>query len=732
MNHVFRSEVAAFPNIFDGCSTLNDFIEGLKAAQSVNVKFVEHGFEALIETIVNHYKLYSDYEVIASTEDEFKIGAIADKRAVGIFFVDNPDKLLTKNNGLVDFLWQAEKKKKITHYVIFSNSTGINENTLQNYFLDPPVNYVFYGNNEIVALIDGKTDFWDFLRAEIAPPKVEKPKPKILRADQVLAVQKCKENKIGKVIAPTGSGKSLIEAEVILDAIKSNPGAVCVIASPRIVLTYQLIQDVIDHLSANDKDAQYVNLNSGKFAQDPVKDKMRELGLLSRDIPSTTDPDIIQDWYNKAEKNKVPFIIGATYHSAWKLLKTNIPINLIIADECHNLVIKTNERLQRKTVQFKKAFHKIKADHKYFFTATPVKDKKKKDATAKVRRWGMQNRRLFGTTIYRAYPQEMIEAGIVLPPYVHVVNVDKYNLDKIKRNTEDVDDNIEALADMLKDSFIEHQKKVLEESSNPAAIGTKLLVVCRGEAVLSGFFTLKNGLFRSKVMRDFIKDYPDVALYGMSTSSGALIYEPKEGAAFAECFEHIESHSPKYKTDFMLKLRQLKPEQKAIIFHIRMIGEGVDVPGITGVMSYQKMGIIATSQTIGRAMRVCVQDRELITSGEIQPEDYHKPNGKMIKPRCWVIMPVYSSETAAAKTEIAKMVKRLRRKDYTPTDVFYSKPAGHTPIPPTLSSTIGPGNSNLELEVRHELEKSDYQRLRRKAYGMRKKNLKAVKGLVGS
>jgi predicted helicase len=168
-------------------------------------------------------------------------------------------------------------------------------------------------------------------------------------------------------------------------------------------------------------------LNSGRFNEDKIKQKMLDAGILSRDVPSTTNPIEITSWYNNSQnpKNgnkKIPLIIGATYQSASKLLNTQIPITLIIADEAHNLLVGKFPK------EHKENFHKIgdQTTNKYFFTATYARDKKRKKGDVKIRRWGMQNKRLFGKIIHKVSVNNLIvmEILILLQDYLQdVVNI---------------------------------------------------------------------------------------------------------------------------------------------------------------------------------------------------------------------------------------------------------------------------------------------------------------------
>jgi len=698
VKHVFRSEAATFTGMLDGCSTLSDFICRLRALPSPNRNFVEHGFEALVEMVVTHRKIYDEYNILPINEKNLKIQAIADKKvAVGIFLVSSPDELLESNrNGLTTFLSNSLVHEKLEHYAIFSNAMGIHENTRKNYLKNPPVDIAYYGNKEISELVDGNLAFWEFFRKEISHGEAKVLDLDVPTPNQNRATAACKNNPKGIVLAPTAVGKTLVEDEVILDCIRKNPIPLCIlIASPRIVLTYQLLDKTIKHLLGNGIDAQYLNLNSGEFDEDEIKSMMLSKGMLCRDIPSTTSPAEIEKWYKEAQAQGVPLIIGSTYQSAPRILEAKVPVALIIADEAHNLVVGRFSKEERKK------FHEIDSPRKYFFTATFARDKKKQkpkpgQPQPKTHHWGMQNKKLFGPIIYKLSPVEAIKACEVLPPYMHIVNVDQYRLNGIEKDTEDVENNIDALSFILREAFEEHRRRVKGNSSDPKAIGAKLLVVCKGEGAFAGFFKRDASGMKSRIMNEFLNDNPSLNLYGISSNSGAFVYRDRQMTPYP-------SPGSNFKEKFMLALREMREDEDAIIFHIDMIGEGVDVPCFTGMLPFRKMGMIKSSQAIGRGMRLWPSDRKRLKTGEIKPCEYEK----MVKRKCWVVIPVYSADTYDLEQRIAKLARYMRKRyGYCPIEDVLDSNGNSAILPPGISVAIATKGLD-ELKIRHLIEDDD-------------------------
>jgi hypothetical protein len=105
--------------------------------------------------------------------------------------------------------------------------------------------------------------------------------------------------------------------------------------------------------------------------------------------------------------------------------------------------------------------------------------------------------------------------------------------------------------------------------------------------------------------------------------------------------------------------QNLSESDEAIIFHIHMLTEGIDVPGITGQMIWRNVGIISFLQNVGRAARLHAFDRERLYNGSLQAKD-HKD---FVKPFAWIILPILKSN-ALDSTEKYKNIIRALRSDY--------------------------------------------------------------------
>lgn len=643
LNHVFGSEIKGYEDeIFKDCHTLDLFLmRVMQIGESVQTKnLINHSMQSLMEAIIQYQGLLKIYEVIPNVDKDIAVhGKGLNKEgqpsaAVSIY-VNNPYIPITATNSpLNTFLVNAMshygiKNTKETFHV-FSNAMSVHSSTIQQFIvgLDLQDAVKFYLKSDIEKIVNDNIQFWTWYYSQIVIDEVIEEVEKIsLRNHQLVQLKSTTRNSKGIILSPTGSGKSLTEAAVVEHEILKGKNPVCVLSTPRILLTGQLIRSVFGYLKERNIQAQFINLNSGNFDADELKNEMNRYGQEIRDIPSTTSPKELEEYYEKSIKQGVPLIIGATYQSVWKIEETGIKINLMINDEAHNLV----SCIGRFSTKAKEKVRAMKSDRTYFFTATAA-------YTDSPEGTGMQNEKLFGKQIATWSPKEAIDAGEIVPPFIHIVKVDECKILKGKKLTEDddVENNLEVAAAMVVDGFLAHRKKVKEYSCSPDKIGAKMLVVCKGEPSFAG-------LLQSELLQQLKMEIPGLKFFGISSASGAYV----------DGYREVKNG---FKELFMKSLRDMKDDEDAIIFHIDMIGEGIDVPGITGIMAFRELGAIKSSQTLGRAMRICKEDRKNLYHGIIQPKEFDK----MIKPYAWVVIPMCSVNEADMQERMVNLARDMR------------------------------------------------------------------------
>lgn len=650
IDHIFKSEIGTteFTQLFRDCTTLDQYLENLRGIKSPISRFVHHGFETLIEAIVEYHGIILDHEVVTTSEaEETGVHGIGrnenDKCVVGVIYSapEYSDRPLVAASGVTKFLNRARLKFNLTDkpktYHLFSNAPAVHDRTIDQFITGQGLSdaVVLYMHNDIAKLIDGDEEFWAYIQNELhCDDKLPIP-VKELRKFQRNAVKACKGQKRGRVVLPTGTGKTLIEAALIEEAIKSKRSSVCVISSPRIILTYQHIDEISEYLISRGIEAQYLNLNSGNLDEDRIKEMMMRQGMITRDIPSTTNPNDVNAAYKECQKSGLPLIIGATYHSFPKMGLTNVPIQLKIADEAHNIV----SSIGRFSEEAKKDYHKVPAEQAIFATATQAFSPTDEGNTDEGD--GMQNKKVFGPLLFRVTPKEMIDAGEIVPPYLHIAEITAGTIKKHqeKLKIEDVHDidNPEVDAIVVMECFEKLKEQHEKYSADPEKMGTKMLVVFKGQQAFSYFFN------SAMVQRWSLQN--NIQLVGMTSDSGAYLNG-----------ERVLAQDRSFKEKFMCHLNTAPDSTQMIIGHIDMLGEGMNIPTLLGVLPLRDLGEIKSAQTLGRAMRLFGPDRRDFYEGRTKVGDREK----MIKPFAWVIIPRYSWDHESGSQRLISMARAMK------------------------------------------------------------------------
>ena len=440
---------------------------------------------------------------------------------------------------------------------------------------------------------------------------------KTLRPHQAEATKIIAGSIEGIINLPTGTGKTMIQAHAIIDDILANTiQEVYVVLSPRILLSNQLFEEIRTELAMNGVDAQYLVVHSGNQGDMNNKewDKLRtEQGFEHRDVLNTVSHIDIKRVYGKASRQNVPLIISCTYDSAEKIRLSGIPVKVLHCDEAHNLV----------TTEFAGIPTSFPAKRKFYYTATM--------RVTNGNSFGMNNAAVFGNILYQKRPVDMIEAGEIVRPRMHLVNIP--NIEGGREN------DIDAAA--VKSAFIEHQGLI--------NVGAKLLVVAKGSEHL-------DGLAAHEEIRNLRTTYPGLRVFDISSA-----YEPRINGEVVN------------RRVFLRTMKDMKDEDQAIIIHVRILTEGIDVPGITGVMPLNNLEKAAFLQTLGRATRLHRDDRERLYDGSIKSGDLDQ----FIKPYAWVIIPTYTQLGREIEANISNMVRELRTFGFDPNqDVFISTSRG--------------------------------------------------------
>ena len=483
------------------------------------------------------------------------------------------------------------------------------------------------------GMLDNRPEWWTRFYAAVKASSIKQVKvePQTLREHQVEAADSVNGHDKGKIILPTGTGKTRVEGEIARRAIveKQKTGGVPFIKfnSSRILLCFQLFEDVFTYLNSHGIKARYMNFNSGRADEQTYIAELSKSGGAYREIVSTTVPFEVKKAYEKARAEGIPLVVFSTYHSSEKFDECGLVPTLTINDEAHNLV---SSEFARVAI--------LPSEKTYFLTATEKVTDSKEDL-------GMNNPKIFGDMLYIQSPKYMIHKGEMVPPHVHVVRErsgQSIDLNKLDRD-------YDALVTSVAAAFFAHQRKIKEISSTPDKIGAKVLVVCRGQEDLIE-------MFNTKVFDNFRKQFPKIHIFALSSDFGTYIDGERDDR---KPVSNIKKHR------LIKMIKELPADAQMIIFHVDMIGEGIDVPGLTGVMPFRNCELAKFVQNIGRASRLHPEDRKKIYAGELTVDG--QQNKEWIKPCSWVIIPTFLENADGFASRFREIIEELRTKfDYVP------------------------------------------------------------------
>ncbi len=342
-----------------------------------------------------------------------------------------------------------------------------------------------------------------------------------LRPHQQRAINALRQNAIGQCIFPTGGGKTLVG---IMDAKKRfevNVPRTIVVVAPRILLAEQLSSEYLEHIT----NANVLHVHSGETKHF-----------------STTKSDRIKLFVDMCHTVREHVIIFTTYNSLGRVMDSGISVDTIYFDEAHNSV---KRNFFPATEYF--SHH---ADRCYFFTAT-------RKTSVTIMKPGMNDRAVYGDVICHVSAPELVEGGFILPPKVHVIEMDKVDRKSITPHLES--NNILTTIDDI------NIKKILV-----CAKTTKQLTT----------------IFQTD-FADQLEQRGYSYLY-ITAKTGAVIDGQK--VSREKFFETLNAWGK-------------DPSKKFVVLHRSILSEGINVSQLEAVIFMRNMDVIEMTQTVGRVLR---------------------------------------------------------------------------------------------------------------------------------
>lgn len=499
----------------------------------------------------------------------------------------------------------------------------------------------------------------------------------MLYPHQLSAFDECMVAVKGQVSMPTGSGKTKTQIALILeDMYKKNKigeSGVYGIASHRLMLNTQLIRELSETTLKMGFDFKVLFVGSGNVDADDLQPTEQDLDMDSTNVRSTLKTEAVSEMVDDCKSCNSHLLIVSTYHSIDKL--KNIHIDLLCCDEAHTLV---GSNIDDKTFlqNLKAITHNV--DRVYYFTATRKGQKGSK--------LGMDDTDFFGDILKEIAPKEMVDGGYITPIKTHII---KQAGDEL---VEKVEKSNKMKASFIKEAFIAHEQLVTKSAELAALngvgdgkFGTKLLVNADGSKTIKDLKINKE--FLSWTKENNIK----VFMVGSHKEIGATI----NGVDVT-------------RSEFYSELKGLTDEDKAIIIHIQILTEGIDLPGITGVLFMGEKSLIPLLQSAGRALRRTHIDRKnIVVDKSVSVPEVEK----QVKPYGYVILPegffINDSSLNEMKTIISFIMTEYEVKVDNIALITDEKGIPVDPDGDTTGKKKDEKLSGIIAELKHEVESAD-------------------------
>lgn len=407
------------------------------------------------------------------------------------------------------------------------------------------------------------------------------------RLHQSKALEAISKSERGQVILPTGTGKTRIQVAMIVKDMLSKDGGfgTYLIASHRLLLNKQLMDELLDLCLKCNLPVNALYVGSARHDDKEVYDKYFYDIVGDFRVDYTTSRDAIKAFATETLAANRHLIVVSTYHSFDNLVCLD-SIDICAYDEAHNTV----EEEFHSNIEM--VMPRIKRN--YFFTATRK--------TCAISGHGMEDEAFYGKPIIEVSPTEMINAGEILRPRIITMFLDN---DTPKGSVST--NNQHMLVKTITEGFISSKAKVKSDSSNPEAIGNKMIVSSEGSDELN--IVQESEEFKAWCGTNHVK------VFSFSSKYGAFID-----------FEKSDRDTV-YKA-----MKDIPDSEDAILLHIDILTEGMDLPAITSILLLRNLNEISLFQTLGRGLRLMKTDRQGLYSGLVTKDQFVKRYAYLILP----------------------------------------------------------------------------------------------------
>ncbi len=303
-------------------------------------------------------------------------------------------------------------------------------------------------------------------------------------------------------------------------------------------------------------------------------------------------------------------VIFTTYHSLHQIVEAGIDIDVAYFDEAHNA---TSKQFFPKTAMVSQM-----SDACYFFTATPRQSKNPMGR-------GMNNSLVFGKVLHTVPAQELIQSGSIIPPQIVIHEQDMVT--RTKDNAANCDSNT-----------------VLDIIDNlDADAGQKILVAAPSSKIIWGMVA------QTAMLQELSERGYDVL--HITAKHGAYVNKQKVNREVF--FDTLTAWGK-------------DPNRKFVVFHYSILSEGMNVPGLTHCVLLRNLNIVEMAQTIGRVIRMNMDDARDIAEGRITAGDL----GSYRKPFGFVTVPIYGNYGAQIQKRLQNVVDAIFVQGVPPTSII--------------------------------------------------------------
>lgn len=353
-------------------------------------------------------------------------------------------------------------------------------------------------------------------------------------------------NSKGIVTCPTGGGKTFA---MITDSRRFlTPGNVVVVVAPQLLLSHQLFTEFDKHLTDVNFMYRQISSEDKTFQRDRAALKFR----ITPPKSPTTIIEEIRDTYRIAQKAEKPLILFVTYDSLERIVSSMIPVSVVYYDEAHNATSSDHFN----AVKYLSAH----ADSNYFFTATP-----RYSTSRSAEGPGMDNVSVYGQQIANIQFSELVKQGTIVSPLIHLM---KSNADLDTMN--EVSVNMKTIKEVVEHYETEHTHT-----------NHKILFCAQGT-----------------------KSINDLLVSGLQEWASSKGYKVLSIDSINQGY--VNGDKKVNKTTFIKTLNELGADanEKLIVLHYAMLGEGIDVKSFTGVVFLRNtLSAIFATQSMGRVIR---------------------------------------------------------------------------------------------------------------------------------